>query len=123
MISYANKANDLISYLRSRTQVLAKIRQIQEIDQEHNSVKKKILLPIRPVVTRWTAHYSAYERLLQLRWVLESLVRKESDQPLLITGTSRAREKAQEMIRIILDANFWHQILKCVNRFSYICNN
>ena len=56
-LTYTDRASDLITWLRSKTYVLAQLRHIQ---QTVTRIDKSPLTVIRPVFTRWTAHYLAY---------------------------------------------------------------
>jgi hypothetical protein len=69
---YTNQATELITWLRSKTQVLGMMRDIQIAMSESN--QQPALAVIRPVITRWTAHYLAYKRLLNIKWVLENMI-------------------------------------------------
>jgi hypothetical protein len=107
-LKHSKRATDLIAWLRSKTFVLALLRQIQ-LDSGKNP-----LSVIRAVLTRWTAHYLAYCRLLDLRLSLQTLVLKDSIRPAndrqLVTGDKKAKAKAKTMLKIINDTNFWSAI-------------
>ena len=80
---------------------------------------KKPLTVIRAVLTRWTAHYLAFKRLLELQHPLRALVTHDKmaqpDQHILIPSGSTAanKRKAREMIAIIEDSTFWHSLARC----------
>lgn len=107
-LKHSKRATDLIAWLRSKTFVLALLREIQ-LDSG-----KSPLSVIRAVLTRWTAHYLAYCRLLDLRLSLQTLVLKDSMRPSndrqLVTGDRKAKAKAKAMLKIINDTNFWSAI-------------
>ena len=103
-------ANLLITWLRSKTQVLALMRDIQERMPRDGITQ--VLSVIRPVATRWTAFFLAYMRLLQLLWVLQLLVQLYRNR--LLSGKAASRRKAQEMIVIIERLEFWHGLVVCV---------
>ena len=71
---------------------------------------------IRPVLTRWTAYYLAYERLLVLREVLECIVisdeHKAESEKQVITGSREARKEAKKMVDIIRNPLFWYNLLR-----------
>jgi primosomal protein N' len=108
LLAYGEAATELITWLRSKTFVLAKIREIQITNN------RPVLSVRRAVLTRWTSHYSAYERLLSLRWALELMV--TNDQSLdvsdIITGKRAAKEKSREMVNKVQDSNFWHNLAR-----------
>lgn len=107
-------ATELITWLRSKTFVLALLRAIQEENGQAT------LSVIRAVLTRWTAHYLAYCRLLELEPSLRLLAQKDAmkdeHDSQLITGDARAKAKAREMVGLILDRDntFWSAIRRCV---------
>ena len=107
-------ACDLISWLRSKTLVLARLRALQE---ENGRVPA--LTVIRAVLTRWTAHYLAFRRLLELQPTLRALVSHDAllpnDQKVICPSGSTAanKRKAREMVEIIDNTSFWHSLARC----------
>lgn len=103
-------ANELITWLRSKTIVLALIRDIQV------NTGSALLAVIRAVLTRWTAHYQSYKRLLELHTALVVLVSSEAARPLdkkmIVTGDAKARARSASMLEIIENSNFWHAIAR-----------
>ncbi|KAJ6572632.1 hypothetical protein B0H10DRAFT_1670231, partial [Mycena sp. CBHHK59/15] len=107
-LMYSKQADALIKWLRSKTYILALIRNVQRDANNH------ILSVIRAVLTRWTAHYLAYRRLLELRPALESIIaadalRSKSD---LIKGDPKAKAKARTMIQVIRNSSFWYALVR-----------
>lgn len=70
-LRYSHQATELITWLRSKTYVLALIKQTQH-DLKLNQVSV-----IRPVLTRWTSHYLAFRRLLELKPCLSVIASQE----------------------------------------------
>ena len=66
---------------------------------------------IRAVLTRWTMHYQAFRRLGELRDVINVVIRDDERKPVkdrnLITGNTRAKAKAAEMVNLIKTSAFW----------------
>lgn len=116
LLSCAEQANTLITWLRSKTQILALIRGIQEGIRTTNP-SSRVLTVIRPVVTRWTAFYIAYTRLLELYWVLDLLVKNNRDR--LLVGNPASRRKGLEIISTIQSNAFWTGLTRSV----YQCFN
>jgi hypothetical protein len=110
VLEYTDIANELITWLRSKTLVLALLRKAQ-LDTTGTA-----LAVIRAVLTRWTAHYQAYKRLLELQGVLQMLVSAENARPesmkLIVTGDRKAKDHAKRMIEIITNSVFWHSIAR-----------
>ncbi|KIY49894.1 hypothetical protein FISHEDRAFT_31177, partial [Fistulina hepatica ATCC 64428] len=108
--AYTKQADELISWLRSRTAVLARIRELC------TELGKKPLAVLNAVITRWTAHYVAYSRLLELHDVLAVLVAKDEamvpENRFLIPkkGKRDAKLKAARMVGILKSSVFWHTI-------------
>ena len=104
---YTDLATQLISWLRSKTRILAHLP----------------LAVLRAVITRWTAHYVAYRRLLQLYPSIKGLVFSDLTRPdaekVLISGDSASKRKAREMLTIIENPLFWHSIALYVEYLFY----
>lgn len=64
---------------------------------------------IRAVLTRWTAHFLAYSRLLEVRTQLQALA---ADPSKMVTGDRNARIRAEIMVAIINNAAFWEAIAR-----------
>ena len=111
-IDFSKAACELITWLRSKTYVLA---QLQEV-QVHSG--KTPLSVIRAALTRWTAHYLAFSWLLALQHPLKSLVNHDAmadpDKHILNPsgGSVANRRKANEMIAIIENPAFWHALAR-----------
>ena len=110
MLEFTNDATELITWLRSKTQVLALLREVQARLGE-NAVKAVI----RAFLTQWMAHYLSYSRLLDLRLVLIMVVdmdscRLEKDR-CVVAGDSRAKKKANNMVILIKNDTFWKALL------------
>ncbi|GLB41919.1 hypothetical protein LshimejAT787_1005190 [Lyophyllum shimeji] len=108
LLDKADDATELITWLRSKTYVLAQVRVIQEVNHF------QVLSVIQAVISRWTAHYLAFKRLLELRLPLEMMVRQDrlKDVSQICTGKRKAREKAERMFEVIEDPVFWHSVLR-----------
>lgn len=114
LLDYTDQATELITWLRSKSLVLAILRDAQV------ALDKPVLAVIRAVLTRWTAHYQAYRRLLDLKSTLNRIVLDEEDRPAnqkkIVTGDAKAKKKSLAMISIIRDEEFWEAILRYANR-------
>jgi len=110
VLDCTSQAADLITYLRSRTIVLSLIRTAQEQNNQ------KAAAVLRAVLTRWTSHYLAYERLLLLRPTLKRLVADEQarddNMKLIVTGKKDARERAEAILELIDTPLFWDRLHK-----------
>lgn len=102
LLEYSDLAAELITWLRSKTFILGKLP----------------YAVLRAVLTRWTAHYNAYRRLLDLYIPLKLLTDHDAKYPgsqnererIMITGNKKAQEKAEKMVKIIRDPVFWHKL-------------
>jgi hypothetical protein len=110
VLDFTDLANALITWLRSKTLVLALLRNAQL------ETTGTALAIIRAVLTRWTAHYQAYKRLLELKATLQMLVSAEAARPeskkMIITGDKKAKDHATEMLNVIMNSTFWHAIAR-----------
>ncbi|KAG1865766.1 hypothetical protein DFJ58DRAFT_150772 [Suillus subalutaceus] len=102
---YGDMAQELITWLRSKTRVLAILREIQMV------TIGKTLAVLRAVLTRWMSHYLAYRRLLELRPALELLVTMH-EAHLISGGDVRSRRKTQIAIATIKNVTFWHALAR-----------
>ncbi|KAJ7459620.1 hypothetical protein B0H11DRAFT_1736953, partial [Mycena galericulata] len=113
---FVDKAVELITWLRSKTLVLAFIREAQE------GLGERALAIIRAVITRWTAHYQAFRRLQQVQSALTALPPNERN---FVRGDRKAREKCLAMVAIVRDASFWtaiSQMVRHLNPLAVACN-
>jgi hypothetical protein len=117
-LQYTDKATELIGWLQGKTYVLALLREVQRT----NSLR--ILTVIRAVLTRWTAHYLAYRRLLEIRLSVQILV--ENDEKLeprnqqLLLGDASTRQRSRKNIAVIKHSAFWHALARYMSTmFKY----
>ncbi len=92
-------ATQLIAWLRSKTLVLSHLP----------------YAVLQAILTRWTAHYCAYRRLLQLYTSLITIALKDSTisnerERIMVTGEAASQRKARDMVAIIQNPLFWHNI-------------
>ncbi|THU78266.1 hypothetical protein K435DRAFT_824147 [Dendrothele bispora CBS 962.96] len=112
---YSKAATELITWLRSKTFLLAMLRETQ---QQHHL---PVLTIIRAVLTRWTAHYLAYRRLLDVWLALKYVVAEDQlleGNSQIITRDAAAKEKAREMIKVIGDEQFWKAVARMKNHLE-----
>ena len=109
---HCERAAKLIEWLRSKTYVLALLRNVQL----HIRPNHPPLSIIRAVLTRWTAHYLAYSRLLSVRSALETLIAEDEvlAESQIITGDRVARERSTAMVSIVGDSSFWYGLARSV---------
>ncbi|KAH9884320.1 ribonuclease H-like domain-containing protein [Cubamyces lactineus] len=106
IFEWTKQADEVIRWLRSRTYLLALLRDIQMSTPGFQGQPKTV---IRGVATRWTSHYLAYRRLLELQPALQLLAR---DSRLYLSGNAESHAKTQHMLPIIQDGLFWHSVLQ-----------
>ncbi|KAI0776273.1 hypothetical protein BD413DRAFT_470158 [Trametes elegans] len=100
------QADELIKLLRSRPYLLGILRDIQEgMPGFHGTAK----IVIRGVATRWTSHYLAYRRLLELQGALHILA---NDPRIYLSGNEESHAKIRSMITIIQNGLFWHSLTR-----------
>ncbi|KAG1726294.1 ribonuclease H-like domain-containing protein [Suillus lakei] len=98
---------------------------IQDIQKALNlanpSQTQRVLGVIRAVLTRWTAHYLAFRRLLDLRATLDILVRQERERgndARIVTGDAASRQKARRMLELIEDPFMWHVLARMLTHIG-----
>lgn len=73
--------------------------------------RPKPLTLIRAVQTRWTSHFVASKRLLQLAISLQTLVITQRDEILETVGQDRkVQDQAKAVLATIRDSSFWHEL-------------
>lgn len=120
---YVDLANQLITWLQSKTAVLGLIRD----ELVHRNMRPMSV--IRPVPTQWTAYYLAYSRLLVLKLsiinVFEDDARKPPVERLVIQPAHdrSTREKAQRMVKLANNQFLWTSLERCViNCINHLLN-
>lgn len=107
-LEFTDEASDLITWLCSKTLILGLLREVQEALPRTDSGVKAV---IRAVLTRWTMHYQAYRRLRELRTIFTIVIETDEKRPIkerqVITGDTRAKAKATDMVRLIKNPKFW----------------
>ena len=105
-------ADDLITWLRSKTMVLALI--CDACRMLDGNIPSSV---IHAVITRWTAHYLAYNRLISLRPALVMVATNDSTcialnlNSNIITRNAAAKGKAEQMIAAIMNLRFWESLI------------
>ncbi|EPQ50345.1 hypothetical protein GLOTRDRAFT_50634 [Gloeophyllum trabeum ATCC 11539] len=69
----------------------------------------RTLAVVRAVLTRWTSHFLAYRRLLEIKNPLEILA---SDPRIFESGDAKSHAKTREMLPILRDSMFWHYLAR-----------
>ncbi|THU86619.1 hypothetical protein K435DRAFT_683254, partial [Dendrothele bispora CBS 962.96] len=107
-LKFMDDATELITWLRSKTLILAHLQ-------------GKVV--IRAVLTRWTAHYQAFVRLVELRPKLLQLVYHDEGEPderkrIMKTGNAAAQRKAEEMMGVIKNSDFWEALKHIIDHLE-----
>ena len=72
---------------------------------------------IRAVITRWTAHYLAYDWLIVLHPALTMVAGNDTScveaglGSKIITGNTAAKAKAERMVNLIKNEAFWQSLI------------
>ncbi|KAI0633207.1 ribonuclease H-like domain-containing protein [Trametes polyzona] len=108
LLAVSDQAEELIGWLRRRTFVLARIREIQLTNG------KKAAAVLRAVQTRWTSHYHAFKRLLELQPTLGAILAEDRLRGVstFLVGLRGATQKAKahEMTSLMQNGTFWHAL-------------
>lgn len=105
-------ADDLITWLRSKTMMLALIHEACRTLE--GNIPSSV---IRAVITRWTAHYLTYHWLILLRPALMMVITSDSARiqsrlgSRIVTGNASAQRKAERMVEAIGNTRFWESLI------------
>lgn len=73
----------------------------------------RVLALILPVITRWTAHYQALRRLLQIYEAVRACVLQNRQKLLVCAGPKAEMKRTAERILLICESReFWERITK-----------
>jgi hypothetical protein len=110
ILVFTDSATDLITWLRGKTFLLALIR------EEQLKTSGLTCAIIRAVISRWTTHLRAYERLLLVRNILRSVALMDANRPesQIVIGDRAAKTKAKKMLELIDNGVFWQSLARCV---------
>ena len=108
LIPTSASTDKLITWLRSKSQVLALLcDKCRDLKLHTSSI-------IQAVITRWTAHYLAYKRLLELQWALQTLKIEDLCRPpgasVFVKGPAASKRKATAMVELIGNHKFWRNL-------------
>ncbi|THU90830.1 hypothetical protein K435DRAFT_910345, partial [Dendrothele bispora CBS 962.96] len=107
LIRAADMALELIKWFNNHSVALGLLR------HEQTTFQLVVLVLVLPVLTRWTSHYLAMDRLVELKAAFLHLVASEDICTQLETcGGPKAADKAKarKMIRLIRDNQFWIKV-------------
>jgi hypothetical protein len=113
VLQFVDLADNLITWLRSKTSILALISEACKSDSGEVVASSVI----RAIITRWTAHYLAYRRLISLRPALMVVITNDAARAQfglasrLITGNQAAKLKAEQMVQAITNNEFWESLV------------
>ncbi|KAI0703531.1 hypothetical protein C8T65DRAFT_578734, partial [Cerioporus squamosus] len=110
LLKVTNRADQLTAWLHRCTLVLSCI-------QERQLAKgQKAASVLHPVKMRWMSHYIAYARVLYLGPTLRAIIADNEangpGHPTFLSGIKKpdARKQARNMIQILKDGQFWHDL-------------
>ncbi|GJE84312.1 hypothetical protein PsYK624_003880 [Phanerochaete sordida] len=102
-------AVEIVKWFNAHGAALDLHREAQKI---HDPLHDPLAL-LLPVITRWTAHFQSVSRLLRLSIPTRSCSVTRRDKLLTSAGrTAEAKGKAQEVLRIVDDPDFWVRLTR-----------
>ena len=116
-------AEELIAWLRRRPFLLARIRAVRIAH------RKTPLTVLRAVLTRWTSHYLALKRLLELYSTLQFIVaedKERGDVSAFLVGVrgKKKTQKAKQMLSLVGNGLFWQNIARYIqNQYLLVVNS
>ncbi|KAF8874902.1 ribonuclease H-like domain-containing protein [Infundibulicybe gibba] len=82
------------------------------LNKEQQDIYKKCWSLVVPVVTRWTAHFCAASRLLDIWKALKVVAAKHGDEIIGSVGKKRkAIQKAEAVLACVWDENWWKELV------------
>lgn len=98
-------ALEVIKWFNNHSRALGMLR--REMEEQLGKVFALIL----PVITRWTSHFLACQRLLKVQLPLRNLVLHCRDQLVICAGDKAdMRAKAEQIMYIIGEQSFWRDL-------------
>ncbi|KAH7917096.1 hypothetical protein BV22DRAFT_1026972, partial [Leucogyrophana mollusca] len=80
-------------------------------NREQELTYSKALTLILPVITRWTAHYLSFSRLLEVKTPLACCVMKHRNELITSAGPKReSKDKARKVLDTVEDPDTWRDI-------------
>ena len=119
-MQYAKLADEVISWIRSKTLMHHKVKVTHGMligQKEGKSV-------LRAVITRWTSNFLAYCRLSELQLALRNVISQDRMLPenarVVIFGDSSAKKKAESMILVVENPQFWTALDRyvCIKKYK-----
>jgi hypothetical protein len=103
-------ALDVVKWFNHHGRALGLLR------KEQMSTFGKILVLILPCLTRWTSHYLAVRRLLELRVAFSKLTCDPKILEILLVCAGKKQEQlaeAERIVGIICREGFWDELAEC----------
>ena len=95
----------LIKFFRSHDRILAMLH------QEMDLTGQKRLALLRPVLTRWTSHFQACRRLIEVEKAMRALlIRRREDILATVTKEKEKGNSANSILKVIEDEAFWARL-------------
>ncbi|KAI0309443.1 ribonuclease H-like domain-containing protein, partial [Amylostereum chailletii] len=101
--SVVDDALDIVKWFNNHTLALGLLKDIQFTQL------KKVLCLILPVITRWTTHYQAVRRLLELQTPLRTLLLLEKEKLIASVG-KQGEAQARDIVEKLERPGFWEDL-------------
>jgi hypothetical protein len=107
LIELADQAMQVFKWFNNHSHALGILCAEQKLTEE------RVVTLILPVITCWTSHYLAMQRLLEVSKSMRSCVIKKGDALLVCAGPKAdAKQKAQQILSIVMDTMFWENVTR-----------
>ncbi|KAL6307742.1 ribonuclease H-like domain-containing protein [Sparassis latifolia] len=81
--------------------------------------RPRTLALILPCITRWTAHFLAVSRLLDVSLAMKMCCARNADKLLICAGkTADVKAKAQSILDAVKDEELWKKLVRCVTHLE-----
>jgi hypothetical protein len=108
-------AHEVVKWFNNHSRALGLLDQEQQKPDPRTGIFRRVLALVLPVITRWTSHYLAACRLLQLEGTLRAIGWNRQEELREIAGRGEAAQAAVEkVIHTITTDCFWADLARCV---------
>ena len=104
MKNTAIKMGALINFFRGHDRIMGMLQ------REMHLTGLKPLRLVRPVLTRWTTHFQACRRLLEVEKAMRALVIRRREDILATINQEKDKTTARNLLRVIDDESFWSRL-------------
>jgi hypothetical protein len=125
LVGVLKDVDDVVKWFTAHSRALGILRQAQAdrhasenaaaVQRGEEPKRRELLTLIYACLTRWTSHYLACSRLVDLEADFKSIAWSKAEELKTLAGKKKeAKARAREILRIIQQPSFWDQVRVCV---------